>query len=199
MRSLHSHRWKAISSLAVAVLCVIAVAVAGCGSDSETTSTTATLPQLTITVAPPSGPMVRICDRSLGRQVSQALRSNGVGGRLPQPTATGTPRNSRCDFAKVVELSMDNAPDAVQRYQNRVTETAQFSKSIPSHVPQPLEGIGDGRLGAAGANWIAFLHQLLSARGKRVLIVSVNGEASDSERLAAAKAITFAVYERLGS
>lgn len=93
---------------------------------------------------------------------------------------------------------MDGAPDAVQRYQNRVVETAQFSDSIPSHVPRPLKGIGDRRLGAAGANWIAFLHQLLSARGKRVLIVTVNGaRASDAERLAAATAITFAVYDRL--
>lgn len=93
---------------------------------------------------------------------------------------------------------MDGAPDAVQRYQNRIVETAQFSESIPSHVPRPLKGIGDRRLGAAGANWIAFLHQLLSARGKRVLIVTVNGTGgSDAERLAAAEAITFAVYDRL--
>jgi hypothetical protein len=116
---------------------------------------------------------------------------------MPPPTPTGSQRNSRCDFAKVVELSMDGAPDAVQRYQNRVTETAQFSESIPSHVPKPLKGIGDRRLGAAGANWIPFLHQLLSARGKRVLIVTVNGPGGDSERLSAAKAITFAVYDRL--
>jgi hypothetical protein len=60
--------------------------------------------------------------------------------------------------------------------------------------------VGDRRLGAAGANWIPFLHQLLSARGKRVLIVTVNGGGlSDAERLAAAKAISLAVWERLGS
>jgi hypothetical protein len=175
------------------------MALSACGdSNSDTTSTNATVSQLTTTVAAPSGPMVRICDRSLARQVRGALRSNGVGGKLPPPTPTGSQRNSRCDFAKVVELSMDGAPDAVQRYQNRVVETAQFSESIPSHVPQPLKGIGDRRLGAAGANWIPFLHQLLSARGKRVLIVTVNGAgASDSERLSAAKAISFAVYDRL--
>jgi hypothetical protein len=131
--------------------------------------------------------------------VRQALRSNGFDAKLQPPTATGSQRNSGCDFARVVEISMDGATDAVQRYQNRVTETAQFSESIPSHVPQPLKGIGDRRLGAAGANWIPFLHQLLSARGKRVLIVTVNGAgASDSVRLSAAKAISLAVYQRLG-
>lgn len=187
-------------ALPVVALCMVALAVAGCGdSSSDTTSTSATISQPTTTVAAPSGPMVRICDRALARRVEQALRSNGFNEKLPPPTPTGTPRNSRCDFAKVVELSMDGAPDAVQRYQNRVTETAQFSESIPSHVPKPLKGIGDRRLGAAGANWIPFLHQLLSARGKRVLIVTVNGPGGDSERLSAAKAITFVVYDRLGT
>jgi hypothetical protein len=188
-------------SLPILALWAVAMSLAACGdSKSDTTSTTATpLPQAT-TVATPSGPVVRICDRSLARQVRQALRSNGFDAKLPPPTATGSQRNSRCDFARVVEISMDGATDAVQRYQNRVTETAQFSESIPSHVPQPLKGIGDRRLAAAGANWIPFLHQLLSARGKRVLIVTVNGDGpSDAERLAAAKAISFAVYGRLGS
>jgi hypothetical protein len=187
-------------SVAIAVLCAAAAAVAGCGHSNSDTSATATVTQPTTTVGAPSGPMVRICDRSLARQVRRALRLHDVGRKLPPPTPTGTQRNSRCDFDKAVEISMDGAPDAVQRYQNRVVETAQFSESIPSHVPQPLKGIGDRRLGAAGANWIPFLHQLLSARGKRVLIVTVNGSGlSDSERLAAAKAISLAVYERLRS
>lgn len=187
-------------SIPVVIASVVVVALWGCGgADSDSTSTRVTPSQPTTTVAAPSGPMVRICDRSLARQVRGALRSNGFDEKLPPPIPTGNQRNSRCDFAKVVELSIDNAPDAVQRYQNRVTETAQFSESIPSHVPRPLKGIGDRRLGAAGANWIAFLHQLLSARGKRVLIVSVNGSGGDAQRLAAARAITFGVYDRLGS
>jgi hypothetical protein len=188
-----------VSSLPALIACVIALVMAGCGdSDSETTSTRATPSQPTTTVAVPSGPMVRICDRALARQVRRALRSHSFGVKLPSPTATGDQRNARCDFAKVVEISMDAAPDAVQRYQNRIVETAQFSQSIPSHVPRTITGIGDRRLGAAGANWIPFLHQLLSARGKRVLIVTVNGDGpSDSERLSAAKEISLAIYRRL--
>jgi hypothetical protein len=94
---------------------------------------------------------------------------------------------------------MDAAASAVQRYRNRVVETAQFSESIPSRVPRTVRGVGDLDLGAAGANWIPFLHQLLSARGKRVLIVDVNGGGlRDAERLAAASAISRAVYNRLG-
>jgi hypothetical protein len=186
------------SRISVIFALAVVPALVGCGgSNSDTTGTTPSPPPPTTTVAAPSGPLVRVCDRSLARAVKQALRSNGFDVKLPAPTPTGTQRNSRCDFAKVVELSMDSAPDAVQRYQNRVTETAQFSESIPSHVPKPLKGIGDRRLGAAGANWIPFLHQLLSARGKGVLIVTVNGPGGDSERLSAAKAITFAVYDRL--
>jgi len=94
---------------------------------------------------------------------------------------------------------MDAATDAPQRYRNRIAETAQFSQGIPSHAPRHIPGVGDRRLGPAGANWLPWIHQLLSARGKRVLIVSVDGGAlRDSARLSVAVAISGAVYRRLG-
>ena len=154
-------------------------------------------------MAAPSGPIVRICDRlagpagARGALAVERLRREASPRADPDRHASGTPR---CDFAKVVELSVDNAPDAVQRYLNRIDETAQFSDSNHSRVPRTVQGIGDCRLGAAGANWIAFLHQLLSARGKRVLIVERQQlRRCDAQRLAAAKAVTFGVYDRLGS
>ncbi|HEX3294271.1 MAG TPA: hypothetical protein VHR38_11100, partial [Solirubrobacterales bacterium] len=107
---------------------------------------------------------------------------------------------SSCDFAKVVEISMDGAPDAVQRYQNRIAESAQFAVDRKHFQPQPVTGIGEKPLGQAGANWLPWLNQLLSARGKRVLIVAINTESlPQAQRLAAAKAASLAVYGRLGS
>ena len=185
----------------ISIIWALAVvpALVGCGSsNSDTTSTTVTPPQPTTTVAAPSGPLVRVCDRSLARAVRRALRSSGFEGKLPPARLTGTKRLSSCDFAKVVEISMDGAPDAVQRYQNRITESAQFAVDRKHFQPQPVSGIGSKSLGAAGANWLPWLNQLLSARGKRVLIVAVNTEAlSQSQRLGAAKALSLAVYDRL--
>jgi hypothetical protein len=185
--------------------CGLALALAGCGggSDSDETSPDTGLTVLhtptTSTTGPASGPLARICDGALSDEMVPILRSNDFRARLANhPHASGGGKQSACDLGPV-ELSMDAAPDAVQRYQNRITETAQFSQSIPSHVPKPVRGIGDPDLGAAGANWIPFLHQLLSARGKRVLITTVNGGGlSDAQRLAAAKTVSLAVWERLG-
>jgi hypothetical protein len=189
-----------VRSIRGLIVCAVVLAVTGCGSDSETTSPTASSMPSTTTVEAPSGPIVRICDRSLAREVRLALRSEGYNGKLPPPRAAGTQRLSSCDFRKVAHISLDAAPDAVQRYQNRIVETTQFSRSIPSHVPRPIRGVGDPDLGPAGANWIPFQHQLLSARGKRVLIVSVDaGGLDDAQRFSAAKAISFEVYDRLGS
>ena len=103
-------------SIPVVIASVVVVALWGCGgADSDSTSTRVTPSQQTTTVTAPSGPIVRVCDQTLAREVGAALRSNGYEGRVPSPEATGTQRLSGCEFAKVVELSMDGAPDAVQR------------------------------------------------------------------------------------
>jgi hypothetical protein len=177
------------------------LALAGCGGGSGSqTSTRATPMPPTTTVAAPNGPVVRVCDHRLAAEVDNALRSNGYEGKLPKPTPTGTQRLSSCDFAKVVEVSMDGAPDAVQRYQNRIVESAQFAVDRKHFQPQPVTGVGEKSLGQAGANWLPWLNQLLSARGKRVLIVAINTESlPQAQRLAAAKAVSLAVYGQLGS
>lgn len=177
------------------------LALPGCGggSDSQTTTRAAPVPATT-TVTGPSGPVVTVCDRRLAAEVGKALRSNGYEGKLPKAMPNGTQRLSSCDFGKVVEISMDGAPDAVQRYQNRITESAQFAVDRKHFQPQPISGIGAESLGQAGANWLPWLNQLLSARGKRVLIVAVNTEPRvQAQRLGAAKTISLAVYGRLGS
>lgn len=188
-----------VRSIPVVIASAMVLALWGCGgSGSDTTSTTVTPSQPTTTVAAPSGPMVRVCNRTLAGEVSRALRSSGYERKVPSFRAAGTQRLSSCDFAKVLEISMDEAPDAVQRYQNRITESAQFAVDRKHFQPQPVSGIGSKSLGPAGANWLPWLNQLLSARGKRVLIVAVNTEAlSQSQRLAAAKAVSLAVYDRL--
>ena len=184
-------------SVSILIACSLALALAACGSDSNTTSTRATPTPETTTVAAPSGPAVRICDRRLARQLAPVLRSGGSGGASLRPDPSGTPRHSTCLLGPV-ELTVDNAPDAYQRYQNRIVETAQFSDSKYSRVPRPVRGIGDPDLGAAGANWIPYLRQLISARGKLVLIAEAHVPGlTDVERLALAKRVALIAWNRL--
>jgi hypothetical protein len=174
-------------------------ALVGCGGGSDSSTTTATVtptPPPTTTVAGPSGPAVKICDRSLGRQLAPVLSSSGFEGAL-RPHATGSSRHSTCELGPV-ELTVDNAPDAVQRYQNRIVETAQFSDSEYSRVPRTVRGVGDPDLGAAGANWIPYLRQLISARGKLVLIAEAHvAGLTDPERLALTKQVALIAWSRL--
>jgi hypothetical protein len=187
---------------AIAGCLLLALAVAtggGCGggSDSETTTVRATPAQPTTTAVAPSGPAVRICGRRLAQELEPVLRSSGFHGRALQPRPSGTPRHSSCELG-AVELTVDNAPDAYQRYLNRIVETAQFSESRRSRVPRTVRGIGDPELGAAGANWIPFLRQLISARGKRVLIAEVHGGGlADEQRLAATKRVSLIAWKRI--
>ena len=189
----------------VALLLLASAALAGCGSSgsngtAQDTGLTVLHTPTTSASGPPTGPLVRICDRALGEELTPILSANGyrgASGLRAHPAGAG--RLSACDLGQV-ELSLDAARDAAQRYRNRIVETAQFSESIPSHVPRPVRGIGDPELGASGANWIPFLHQLLSARGDRVLIVTVNGGGlGDAERLDAAEAVSLSVWDRLGA
>jgi hypothetical protein len=189
-------RRLALISAAAVVLLV------GCGGGSSDSGPeehlTVVVASTTTTSEPPHGPLVRICDRALAEGLTPVVRSQGFRGELERnPQTSGAGQLSACDLGPL-ELSLDAARDAVQRYQNRIVETAQFSEGIRSHVPRTVKGVGDPELAGAGANWIPFLHQLLSARGKRVLIVTVNGGGlTDEQRLEAAKAVSLAVWERL--
>lgn len=198
MPSRISARRDGTRALSAALAAALIAVLAGCGggSDSSTTTATVTPAPPTTTVAGPSGPAVKICDRSLARQLAPVLSSSGFQGAL-RPHPTGTQRNSSCELGPV-ELTVDNAPDAVQRYQNRIVETAQFSDSRYSRVPRPVRGIGDPDLGAAGANWIPYLRQLLSARGKLVLIAEAHVPGlTDAERLALTKRVALIAWSRL--
>jgi hypothetical protein len=192
-------RWVATSLACIAVF-------AGCGGDGDndrTAAPTVSTPATTTTETPPSGPIVRICDRRLARAVTAALQAQGVRGHLgSEPIPSGNASLSVCELAGAgaeVSISLDAASGAVRRYHNRVTETAQFSGGDPEHAPQTVKGVGDPRLGGAGANWLPRIHLLLSARGDRVLIVDVSADSvPDSRLLPAAKAISLAAYDRLG-
>ena len=61
-----------------------------------------------------------------------------------------------------------------------------------------MKGVGDRRLGGAGANWLPRIHLLLSVRGHRVLIVESADDLDDDALQAAAIEISLDAWERLG-
>jgi len=180
----------------------IVMLLAGCGGGSDSGTTTETIatiqaPATTTTVASPSGPAVGICHRQLSRQLLPVLHASGFNGGPPRPEPSGTSRHSTCLLGPV-ELTVDNAQDAYQRYLNRIVETAQFSESKYSRVPRTVRGIGDPDLGAAGANWIPYLRQLISARGKLVLIAEAHVSGlNDVQRLALTKRVALIAWSHL--
>jgi hypothetical protein len=160
-------------------------------------------PATTTSAQRPTGPLVRVCDRRLAATVAQALRAEGFRGRLPRvPTRSGDRTLSRCELDGAIGagISLDAAADAPRRYRNRVTETAQFAGGDPGRAPKTVKGIGDARLGAAGANWLPRIHLLLSVRGERVLIVDLSADdLGDGALLAAASEISVATWDRLST
>jgi hypothetical protein len=202
-----------VKSVGGAIACALLLALAGCGDDGGdqvaepgTSSVATTVPTETaVTTAPaepPSGPVVRICDKRLAAALTAAFRDQGFRGRLPaMPTPGGNPRLSVCDLEgehAEISVSLDAASQAVRRYRNRVTESAQFSTTDPEDAPHTVKGIGDRELGGAGANWLPRTHLLLSARGERVLIVDVSADPlSDPQLFEAAKTISLDTWDRL--
>jgi hypothetical protein len=186
----------------VATLGVLAAFLAGCGGGGD--AGTAAAPAVTQSAPPPpSGPLARICDRAFARRTLEALRVAGYRRELQSgPVASGSERSSACRLRLArgrAEVSMDAAPDAVQRYFNRMTEAAQFSTRDRELAPRPVDGVGARRLPGAGANWIPAFHELLSVRGNRVLIVSLSApEVPDAELESAAKELSLYAYGRLG-
>jgi hypothetical protein len=180
---------------------LIVVALASCGGGDG--SPTVAPPVTQSAPPPPSGPLVRICDRAFARRALEALHGAGYRGELQSgPAASGSQRNSACRLRIErgrAEASLDSAPDAVQRYFNRITEASQFSSRDRELAPQPVEGVGARRLPGAGANWIPAFGELLSVRGSRVLIVSLSAPGIPDSRLeSAAKDLSLYVYGRLG-
>ena len=186
------------------MLVASALLLAGCGDsgdgdEDQAASSPATVAPTT-TIEPPSGPLVRVCDRALAREALAALSANGFDGPAQlKPKPSGNARLSRCDLGDALEISIDAAPDAFQRYQNRIAESAQFSVGRRHFAPQAIRGVGSSELRDSGANWIPWLKQMISTRGKGVLIVNVSAHRlSDAERLESARTISLAVYRRLG-
>lgn len=203
-------RWAATALVAAALL-------SGCGGPSRAAPTTspAAAPRAPATPRSasrgaagvrPGENLAPICSKLAASSV-RALTEAGAPAPQGTPAAHGAASGNltSCRLRRTglrVRFSLDAAPDARQRYSNRIVESYQFgaggAATSPGLRPRPGEGLGDRNVEGGGANWLPIYNQLLSVRGQRVLIVGifVRG-ASDDQLKSAAIALSRDAYRQL--
>jgi hypothetical protein len=89
-----------------------------------------------------------------------------------------------------VSVYLDAAYAARRRYENRMTEQAQFGAPDPAKVPHPVAGVGDPAPGEHFASWVPAYSSLFAVRGNRWLTVAYSiAGAPQSRRRSGASAL----------
>ncbi len=150
------------------------VLLAGCGGGSGTASTSSSASTSAATQIPHPGVT---CLRMPTARIA-AIVADATGGKPPKLKgyATGTPTLLACRYRAPgvrLHVNLDTASRSHRRYENRVTELAQFGTS-KQLSPHPVNGVGENLPGNAGANWIPQSEQLLTVKGRRYVIVDFN-------------------------
>jgi hypothetical protein len=185
------HRLLASSS--AVLLC--AFCLTACGGSSDDTSAPAEA------VAPGSGGLSErgIKGESPGEQATRQHLSDGdcaelaaqAEGRLDvalKSDVDPTPPLSHCEFrAPGISLNvyLDSARAAAQRYENRMTEQAQFGGpgGDPAQVPQYVPNVGQRGYDNHFASWVAQVGSLFAVRGNRWLTVTYDRGGLSSNQL----------------
>jgi hypothetical protein len=71
-----------------------------------------------------------------------------------------------------VNVYLDTAFAARQRYDNRMVEQVQFGAPDPAKLPHPVADVGDRSAFNHDASWVPAYHSLFAVRGNRWLTVS---------------------------
>jgi hypothetical protein len=120
------------------------------------------------------------------------LAEERLGAKLTR-RPTPKPPLSRCRLEAPgisINVFLDAAFAAHQRYENRIEETVQFNTENPAGLPKPVPHVGEKAAYNSDASWIPALRSLLAVRGNRWLTVTISiGGKSDKELLAEASAL----------
>jgi hypothetical protein len=178
-----------VSSATLAAALACALALAACGGSGSSASSNPEPSRAT-----PSRPdrylRERASDVRLSRADCAALASE-VEGRLKVPVrrrAEPTPPLSRCRLTgpgTSVNVYLDAAYAARQRYKNRMVEQAQFGAPDPAKLPHPVAGVGDRVAYDGDASWVPAYHSLFAVRGNRWLTVAYSAAGEPDRRLRA--------------
>lgn len=136
----------------------------------------------------------------IGRRACAAIgagveRRHGVRVRI---WADASPPLSHCRISGEglnVDVYLDAAFAARQRYENRMVEATQFGAPDPRKVPHPVPGVGEHGTGNHNANWIPVGHSLFVLQGNRWVTVEVGIQGlSERHLLAEASSLARAAF-----
>ena len=184
---------------------VVLLAASGCGGSGETTAPAPATQVVTTPRAPrlqPDQDIATICPR-LARKARTIVQqaNNHPAPRLSTQRLRATNFSSCRLGAKdvAVRMTLDTAAKVKKRYDNRITESQQFSSQTKGLFPHPVGGIGDLHASGGGANWLPVFNQLLSIRGNHMLAMTfyVKGLSKDG-LLSAAKKLALTTWGALG-
>jgi hypothetical protein len=178
-------------SLVAGAILLAAAALAGCGGGGQGDTTDAGgAPG--IKGERPGREAAGAAELSAADCAALAARLERRLGAAVRQRSEPSPPLSRCRIASPgaeVNVYLDAAYAARQRYKNRMVETAQFGAPDPAKLPHPVTGVGDS--GGASASWVPAYHSLFAVRGNRWVTVAY-AVAGEPERRLRAEAAALA-------
>ncbi|HET7445613.1 MAG TPA: hypothetical protein VFJ57_13250 [Solirubrobacterales bacterium] len=156
--------------VAIAVVLLAAALAVGCGGESGTTEAGGTPGVKGERPGREAAGVARLSAADCAALAARVERDLGAPVRhRPEPS----PPLSRCRLTGPgadVDVYLDAAYAARQRYKNRMVETAQFGAPDPAKLPHPVPGVGDR--GGGSASWVPAYHSLFAVRGNRWVTVA---------------------------
>lgn len=147
------------------LLPIILLAACG-GSGANTSATPAPTP------GPPRAPAPHL---SRADCAALAARVQAVTRSAPHQASEPTPPLSHCRLSAPgvdVNVYLDAAHEARQRYENRMVEQVQFNAPDPARIPHYVPGVGQPGAYGHFASWIPAYDTLFAVRGERWLTVA---------------------------
>jgi hypothetical protein len=169
---------------------LLAASCGGCGSISSNSSTPSNPP-------PAHGLEGGIKGEGPGEQQSNlhldagdcaklALALEGGLGVALRKSSDPSPPLSQCHLRGPgvdVNVYLDTARAAHQRYENRMVEQSQFGAPDPAKLPHPVAAVGERSAYNRAASWVPAYDTLFAVRGRRWLTVAYSREGVPSPRL----------------
>jgi hypothetical protein len=185
-----SRRARALPALTCPLL--FALALAACGGSGAGSSAAAGPPPGSLSTEPRPTPTQRHDEQPSGLRISAAdcaaLASDLAArvGTAPRHRSEPTPPLSHCGLTGPgldVNVYLDNAHGAHQRYENRMTEQAQFGAPDPAKLPHPVPDVGEPGAYDHFASWVPAYDTLFAVRGNRWLTVAYSRSGVPTARL----------------
>ncbi|HUC00968.1 MAG TPA: hypothetical protein VMS11_14190 [Solirubrobacterales bacterium] len=180
------HRLSLDLVATAAILLLAAALAGGCGGGQGSTTDTSGAPG--VKGERPGREAAGVAELSAADCTALAARVERRLGFKLRHRSKPSPPLSRCRLTGPgadVNVYLDAAYAARQRYKNRMVETAQFGAPDPAKLPHPVARVGDGGAQSGSAEWVPAYHSLFAVRGNRWITVAYAVAGEPGRRLRA--------------